>query len=436
MMAAISGNLIVVTELISQHQVNVDTRMLIDLYVYGLEKGMTALALSAAMCPQIKAHAIVSALLSAGADPNASNKQGTSPLIAAVVYQSLEGVRALLAHSTLDLEHGLKANHATALGIAAFTSTTAIVEALIQAGANRKHVEDGGGNKLTDACSNPTGDARMLEMLCQQSDGNVNDPMKARTLMFCVIDWVCQTAVRLGLARSLLVMGRAHCQGSTPLHMAARAGNTEVAAWLLKNGAEDSLHAKNAMGCRPIDLATLFGPHVAVEGLLGQAMVIQARSTTPASHVQRSRKAAKVSQLQAARSGETAIRMQYSMWLMPIAEFITLSELKPHQELRAAGKLVKWNATMQNVFFLSHQWTSFERPDHSTLQLRTVQKVLIRMLSGKLPKTAPTFSDTVRLPSKIQISPREWAEIVPDAYVWMDYISVRKTTRARELQTV
>ena len=50
----------------------------------------------------------VAALLAAGADPNAQNKQGTTPLMAAAMYQNLEGVRALLAcgGDTLDLEKG------------------------------------------------------------------------------------------------------------------------------------------------------------------------------------------------------------------------------------------------------------------------------------------------------------------------------------------
>ena len=113
---------------------------------------------------------------------------------------------------------------------------------------------------------------------------------------------------------------------------------------------------------------------------------------------------------------------------MPVHEFMTLAELRPHQELMAAGKLVKWNAAMRNVFFLSHQWTSFDRPDHSTAQLRTVQKALVRMLCGKLPTTAPQFADVVRLPSKIQIYAHEWKEIVTqNTHVWVDYISVRSS---------
>ena len=166
--------------------------------------------------------------------------------------------------------------------------------------------------------------------------------------------------------------------------------------------------------------------------------------------------------LRIARSGQTAIAMQYEvssqirvpvyggtilgniesaassaarsfclhataveMWLMPVAEVLKLSELKPHQELRAAGKLVRWNASMEGVFFLSHQWTSFTRPDHSNMQLLTIQRLLTRMLQGDLPDTAPLFVDAARFASKVKISSREWKSLAPRAFIWLDYISVR-----------
>ena len=108
------------------------------------------------------------------------------------------------------------------------------------------------------------------------------------------------------------------------------------------------------------------------------------------------------------------------MYIMHISEFLRLAELEPHQSLRDAGKLVKWAPHMKHVIFLSHQWTSFHHPDPSSEQLRVVQRVLLRMMAGDVPVTTPAFADAVYLPKGASISPKEWARIVPDAYIWME----------------
>ena len=266
MLAATSGNHIVLNELISQNSLDMDARLLIDLHQFGIEKGATALTFAVGIGPRSAVHATVTALLAAGANPNATNANGTTPLMVAAAYQNFQGTHALLTCARkLDLEQGLKSNNVTALGAASFMGTTEIVKALVQAGAERNHIEDGGGSKMTDACSNPNADEEMLALLYQPSNGdrsaNINYKMKARSVKFELIDCLCRNAVRVGAASSLTVVGRAHCQGSTSLHFAAKVGNDKLVNWLLRNGAEPSLFIKNKMGCLPIDLAGLFGPH-------------------------------------------------------------------------------------------------------------------------------------------------------------------------------
>jgi hypothetical protein len=41
---------------------------------------------------------------------------------------------------------------------------------------------------------------------------------------------------------------------------------TLLVRWLLDNGARKSLHAKNVMGCTPLDVARMFGPYVPRDG--------------------------------------------------------------------------------------------------------------------------------------------------------------------------
>ena len=109
---------------------------------------------------------------------------------------------------------------------------------------------------------------------------------------------------------------------------------------------------------------------------------------------------------------------------MPVSEFEALERLLPHQELRDAGKLVPWSPNMRSVFFVSHQWTSFDGPDHTAQQLRTFQQLLARMRAGTCPETAPTFADRAQFKRNIKITTAEWRTVAEDAYVWMDYISM------------
>ena len=47
---------------------------------------------------------------------------------------------------------------------------------------------------------------------------------------------------------------------------------------------------------------------------------------------------------------------------------------------------------MKTVFFLSHQWTSFEHPDHTMDQVRCFKRLLIRMMKGEVATTVPDFT--------------------------------------------
>lgn len=279
-----------------------------------------------------------------------------------------------------------------------------------------------GGTLLDAICGNPAATPRWLELASGGvADEMVNDRHSPRNLKWKVIFQSMRVMAHLGISRSHLTMDLAHVEDSTPVHLAAQQGNYKLVQWLLRNGAASSLHTKNRMGCKPIDVARVFGPDHEIGGLLGAAMCNDALSESQSpTHRRPSNELA----IQVARSSQTAITMEYDMWCIPVAELLKLSELRPHQELRAAGKLVRWNASMRAVFFLSHQWTSFTRPDHSTAQLRTVQRMLARMLQGTLPETAPSFTDRIRFASKVKVSSREWEALVPHAFVWLDFISV------------
>ena len=126
------------------------------------------------------------------------------------------------------------------------------------------------------------------------------------------------------------------------------------------------------------------------------------------------------------RTDEAPTSQQHpEMWVMPITDFFRLSSLqRSHEELRSTGKLVHYDpVSMRTVFYLSSEWTSLWCPDHSRARLHAFQALVIRMIRGELPHTAPAFTDAVRLPNST-ISPAQWQGLVRHAYVWMDFISV------------
>lgn len=112
------------------------------------------------------------------------------------------------------------------------------------------------------------------------------------------------------------------------------------------------------------------------------------------------------------------------MFVIPIHEFLGLTELLPHQELRRRNMLVKRDDSMETVIFVSHQWTSFDHPDHTGRQLRTLQRMFERMLTGQVPEVDAPFSDKAAFQSKVKVAPRKWEGILQNAYTWVDYAGV------------
>ena len=120
---------------------------------------------------------------------------------------------------------------------------------------------------------------------------------------------------------------------------------------------------------------------------------------------------------------DTAVDMEYEMWLMPLHHFIGLSKMMPHQTLLREGKLAKYDSSMRAVFFLSHQWSSFEHPDPTGEQLRCMQRQVLKMLEGSAANVEPTFSDKVYLPGGVSMSGAEWKQLLDagHVYIWVDY---------------
>ena len=125
------------------------------------------------------------------------------------------------------------------------------------------------------------------------------------------------------------------------------------------------------------------------------------------------------------RSSESSgIVMQFPMFVMPIHTFLGLTELLPHQDLRRMNMLVERDDSMNTVIFVSHQWTSFNHPDHSGRQLKTLKRMFERMLTGEVPEVDAPFADQAAFKGKVKVAPREWKDTLRGAYIWVDFAGV------------
>ena len=65
------------------------------------------------------------------------------------------------------------------------------------------------------------------------------------------------------------------------------------------------------------------------------------------------------------------------------------------------------------------RWTGFHHPDETLEQLRTMQRLFLRMMAGNVKNTEPDFESKVYLPKTHKITSSDWAALVPKAYIWM-----------------
>ena len=134
----------------------------------------------------------------------------------------------------------------------------------------------------------------------------------------------------------------------------------------------------------------------------------------------------------ATMSKEEAMLFHYNMYMVRRTEIAADNLYKARQMhvrcgMKVHSRLPSPALSRDN----SHQWTSFNHPDPNHQQLRTFQKLLMHMICGQCPDTAPTFADAAVFPSSMRITTAEWRESVRRAYIWMDYFSVRASTSVR-----
>lgn len=157
-LAALSGNVTSLRALLDTERYKscaraVTTCTKIERSSFGLHSGMTPMHLAGqARTSQSELEELYALLLERGADPNAPTAIGATPSVLAIMAHNVHGVRALLKSvgAAVDIEARFTINGATVLSSAAYRSNTEILRVLLEAGADRTHINNAGAGKLHD----------------------------------------------------------------------------------------------------------------------------------------------------------------------------------------------------------------------------------------------------------------------------------------------
>lgn len=133
--------------------------------------------------------------------------------------------------------------------------------------------------------------------------------------------------------------------------------------------------------------------------------------------------------------------VQFPMYVLPMATFLTLKEMRPHEDLLREGLLVDLKELPSghgHVNFISHEWLSAAHPDPTAEQLTLIQNIFRKCIEGDLPfrseKEWETYSETFSLQyGETKVTHDKWLKTVREGYVWLDFASIpqhSKTTQA------
>jgi len=114
--------------------------------------------------------------------------------------------------------------------------------------------------------------------------------------------------------------------------------------------------------------------------------------------------------------------MLFPMYVVHMADFLRMREVRPHQSLRADGLLFEFTPREDAVaVFVSHQWCGLSHPDPNFLQLPSLQSLFIRAAAGLLTIEQDCISTVL-----FRHKPLRPAELRDCAgwYLWYDYFSV------------
>jgi ankyrin repeat protein len=194
---------------------------------------------------------LVKKLLSSGADPNAVDPEGGTPLQYATSSAKIEVVRALLAGGA-----NVRANSPdgySVLHVVAVDREVQIAELLLAAGADVNARTTNGTTPLIASVCSPYSESKMsLTLIRAGADVNIVNS-DGETALFCATGReVVEELLKRGANPNIQ---STRFSGETPLHKAALNGDKEVVELLLRYGADPTI--RNYNGETPLDITNV-----------------------------------------------------------------------------------------------------------------------------------------------------------------------------------
>ena len=137
------------------------------------------------------------------------------------------------------------------------------------------------------------------------------------------------------------------------------------------------------------------------------------------------------------RTDEGAVDVEFApflfpMYTVPAEVLLQMTEVETHEDLKAAGVLVEFDASMGNAIFVSHQWVGSKHPDPESKQLRVLQDALMHMLSNLHHIPVDAFTE-VHVP---RTRPLQTADLkAAPLFIWYDYFSCPQLESCISLNT-
>ena len=94
------------------------------------------------------------------------------------------------------------------------------------------------------------------------------------------------------------------------------------------------------------------------------------------------------------------LTMQFPMYVLPVKTLLTLEKMESYEVLKEKGLLVEFDPKANgSTFFLSHQWTAFNEPDHTGMQMAAAKTIFAKMADLTIKESFGEFNPGNVMPS-------------------------------------